>query len=216
MKNILISLLLAPFISTCFAMGPNEIMLNGTKFIKNIEKSKNNTISAEYSPANGNSSESIIITHVLDKNDPSQIASGLKGKKSIEVVDVDAVKEDRSDMLVTFVKFDLPNLKVQNNLCRIVKSANNGSIVFQYVDTKRLKSSTDGATFPDFTQVSENLKQLPIEKYSTTLSQTQTRSYEPNRNYSYDNLPWYKRPNARAGVQYYPNRAPTGRNTIYR
>jgi hypothetical protein len=134
-----------------------------------------------------------VLTHVLDKNDPAQIVQGLKKKKSVEVVESEKLKD--GDYLVSFVKFDMPNLKVQNNLCRIKKDPHQGSIVFQYIDTKRMKSQSEGAPFTDFTQVSEKVKELPLDSYMTAYSES--RSYRP---VSDSHIPWYKRPNARAGA----------------
>lgn len=191
-------------LSSAHALGPNQLSFNGMKFYKSDERTQNNVRIAEYEAVDGNNAASIVLTHVLDKNDPSKIATGLKQKKSIEVMDVENVKPDSSDVMVTFVKFDMPNLKVENNLCRIIKSpAQNGSIVFQYVEKKKLKSQAEGATIPDFTVLAENLKELPIDQYVSSLSQTrsETASYhQPARRVSNSNIPWYKRPGARTGT----------------
>ncbi|HRE32075.1 MAG TPA: hypothetical protein PLD88_08890, partial [Candidatus Berkiella sp.] len=70
---------------------------------------------------------------MTDKNDPNRIATDLKGKKGVDIVDVESLTPDRSDLVIRFVQFDMPNLKVKNNICRIKRSSNNkGSVVFQY------------------------------------------------------------------------------------
>lgn len=213
MKNILKLLLISPFIVNCYAMGPSEITFNGIKFVKNAEKRQNNNISAEYSPLNKNSAASLVVTHVMDKNEPTKIAKALKEKKSVEVVESEILNGDNSDVLVTFVKFDLPNLKVQNNLCRIIKSpSQGGSIVFQYIETNKLKSQTEGTTLPDFALMTDSIKQLPLDKYLTSMSEPMSRAtrYVQQDN---NNVPWYKRPNARAGAEYYSRG--NVRNTSY-
>ncbi len=84
MMKKLITTVFCLTMATCgFALGPNEINFNGIKFYKNNEKTQQNVIISEYEPANGSSS-SIVLTHVLDKNDPSAIAEGLKQKKLID------------------------------------------------------------------------------------------------------------------------------------
>ena len=208
MKKVITTLFCLAFAHTSFALGPNEINFNGTKFYKSNEKSQKNVLVAEYEPANGSSS-SIVLTHVLDKNDPSKIASSLKEKKSIEVMDVENLNPESSDVMVTFVKFDNASSKVENSLCRIYKNAgNNGSLVFQYIDRKNINKG-DGAAIPDFTAVADNLKTLPLDKYITSMSET-TTAYAPSSKRQYNNyntstsssnnLPWYKRPGARTGA----------------
>lgn len=191
MKKALIFLLLGQLVSNCYAIGPNELTIDGMRFVKSNERAHNNSIAAEYVSASKNSSASVIITHVTDKNDPSKLVKGLKEKKSVSIIDTESLKPDNSDMLVTFVMFDLPNLKVKNNLCRIKRSPNqNGSIVLQYVDTKRLKSQSEGATLTDFAQISESVKQLPVDQYLSSMSHHFERK---------SNVPWFKRANAWAG-----------------
>jgi hypothetical protein len=191
MKKYL-SLMLSLCISTCYAIGPNELIFDNTKFIKRTEKTQNHTVSAEYTPIDKNSSASITIMHVMGKNDPYKLANGLRHKKSIEVLEIDNVKEDRSDLLVSFIKFDMDNLKVQNNLCRIQRNPDNkSSVVFQYIDTKKLKSQTEGMVPFDYARITENVKQLPIDKYLTSLSQTKRPDEQMERH-----IPWYQRPYA--------------------
>ncbi len=205
MKKLLVLLGVNLSLATCYALGPTEISFNGERFYKSNEKQQNSAIIAEYLP-NGNSSNSIILTHVLNKNDPSKIAQGLKTKKSIEVVDIESLNTDRTDMLVSFVKFDTSNSKVQNNICRIIRNDKGGSFVFQYVDTKRLKGQGEGTTLPDFTQLSELMKQVPVDKYSHATNSLPAQSYS----HSYgsrterSNIPWHKRQNARMGKGAYP------------
>jgi hypothetical protein len=176
-------------------MGPNSLTIDGTQFVKNNERANGNSYLAEYVPVGGSGSLSVIITHVTDKNEPSAIVSNLKGKKSVSIIDTESLKPDNSDMMVNFVIFDLPNLRVKNNLCRITKNPNqNGSIVIQYVDTKRLKSQSEGATPTDFTQIAESMKQLPATQYLSGMSER----YMGGR--SGGNVPWFKRANAWAGA----------------
>ncbi len=209
MKKILLALGCLTALSTSYAMGPNEINFNGTRFYKSNERSQKNVLISEYEP-NNDSSATIILTHVLDKNDPSQIAASLKQKKSIEVMDVENLNPENSDVLVTFVKFDNASSKVENSLCRIIKNpGQNGSLVFQYMDSNNLNNKGEGAAIPDFTAVADSIKQLPLDKYLTTMSETKT--YYPSnarRRARYDNqyegynsnVPWYKRPGARTGA----------------
>ncbi|MGD9592584.1 MAG: hypothetical protein AB7V32_08700 [Candidatus Berkiella sp.] len=215
MKKILTTLFCLGYAVTSFALGPSEIYFNGMKYYKSSEKPQNNVLITEYEPASGSSS-SIILTHVLDKNDPTIIAAGLKKKKSIEVMDVENLNPENSDVLVTFVKFDQSNAKVENNLCRIFKNpGQNGSLVFQYVDKKNLNRG-EGVSLPDFTLVAQNIKTLPLDTYLTTNSEPKStyassrrqnysngNRYNNNNSNSYSNknanVPWYKRPGARAG-----------------
>src|SRR5207253_4126093 len=131
----LLILMLSVWAIPSYAIGPSEIQFNEMKFFKHSEKMQNNIISAQYAPLDKNSPASITIMHVLGKPDPGKLAKGLKTKKSIEVVEIDNLKEDQSDLLVSFIKFDMPHLKVENNLCRIKRAADKtGSVVFQYID----------------------------------------------------------------------------------
>ncbi len=213
MKKIVTTLFCVFGVSTCVALGPSELTFNGIRFHKSDEKRQNNVIVADYEAYGPESTASITITHVLDKNDPGQIADGLKQKKSIEVMDIEKLKPDNSDVLVTFVKFDQANLKVENNLCRIFKNGQNGSIVFQYIDTKKIKSQAEGATIPDFTQLADNMKQLGIDQYFTAqaaiaqngedFGQYRRSNIRRTQSYSNGHIPWYKRPGARAGADAY-------------
>lgn len=191
----LVSIALLLHLGCAQAIGPSEINFNGMKFFKSNETSNGSSISAEYMPTNRSRGESIVITHVLDKNEPGPVITSLRGKKSVEIVEV--ANLNKADALVSFIKFDLPNLKVQNNMARIKTAANNkGSVVFQYIETQRLQSSTEGSTFPDFSSIAETMKQMPIEHYTASGSEGYSRPYD---NKNYQGMPWYKRPNARAG-----------------
>lgn len=213
-KHILPLFFICQFLAPCYALGPYTIELDGVRFIKNNEKQQQNSTTAEYLPANKNSSASIVITHVQDKNSPHKIATGLKSKKSVEVIDIENI--NNADVMVSFVKFDIPNLKVQNNLCRIKASPNkNGSIVFQYIDTQKMKNQSEGAALPDFEKLGESLKQLPIDQYIATASQTreykETSETKENRIFNREgngNIPWYKRPGARTGAAVYHDYPP--------
>lgn len=192
MKKLLLIILFS-HIGNALALGPNELSFNGLKYYKNNEKHNGSSYSAEYAPANRNASSSIVITQVYDKNEPTKVVKSLRGKKSVEVVEVANVAANNSDLLVSFIKFDMPNLKVQNNLARIKAQSNGkGSIVFQYVDTQRLKNHAEGSAFPDFSAIAENMKQLPLDHYASTYSQPFSRQDR--------SVPWFKRPGARAGA----------------
>jgi hypothetical protein len=172
MKKELILLISLQFVSTGFAVGPNELNFDGARYFKTSEKLNGNSLAAEYASRGGNSASKIIVTHVRDKNNPNKIATDLKTKKGVEVVDIENLKDDHSDVLVRFIQFDVPNSKVKNNICRIKRSANqNGSVVFQYVESKQLRSHAEGSVMPDFTKIADNMKLLPVEQYSTSLSQ---------------------------------------------
>jgi hypothetical protein len=193
MKKLL-SLALLLHLGCAQALGPGEISFNGIKYFKSNEKFNGTSISAEYMPTSRTRGESIVITHVLDKNEPSTVVKSLKGKKSVEIVEVANI--NKADALVSFIKFDLPNLKVQNNMARIKTAANGkGSVVFQYIETQRLQNQSEGSTFPDFSSIAENIKQIPIEHYTSSGYSGYSRSFDRGN----QNLPWYKRPNARAG-----------------
>jgi hypothetical protein len=196
MKKTLILIILCHCFSLCKAVGPKEINFDGSQYLKTNEQAHGGSIAAEYSPQGKNDGSQIIITHVQDKNDPNKLAKNLKSKKGVEVIDIEKLKSDNSDLLVWFVQFDLPHLKVKNSICRIIKNPRqNGSTVFQYVETKKLKSQSEGAPLPDFTRLAENMKKLPIDQYPTTLSQSMTHSTSFKR----PHIPWYKRKNAWAG-----------------
>ncbi len=200
MKRILLFLLCSQCISTCYALGPNELMFNDHKYIKQIEKSHDRTFSAEYTSIH-EKNKKIILHQVLDKNEPSAVVDSLKQHKTVEIAEVENINND--DLLITFVRFDLPNSKVEQNLCRIIKNRHQrGCVVFQYVDTQKMTNQTNGFTTVDFTQVSENIKHLPLEEYVSTLSQT-LRPKEKE-------IPWYDRPGAWAGRDEYLRRKNSG------
>lgn len=199
MKKLL-SLAIMLHLGCAQALGPGEINFNGQRFYKNNEKFNGSSISAEYAPVNRSNGESIVITHVLDKNEPSKVIKNLRTKKSVEIVEV--ANGAQADMLVSFIKFDTSNNKVQNNVARIKPAANNrGSVVFQYIETQRSKSHADGNTFPDYTTIAENMKQIPIEKYTSTGNERFNSYDRPRYRYQYrnHNVPWYKRQDAHAG-----------------
>ncbi|MBS0288774.1 MAG: hypothetical protein JSS07_01895 [Proteobacteria bacterium] len=210
MKKILTIFGLNFCFATCYALGPNEINFNGITFYKSNEKQQNNAVIAEYTSV-GDSQASIILTHVLNKNDPNKIAQDLKTKKSIDVVDIESLNTDNSDVLVSFVKFDASNSRVQNNICRIKRSGEKeGSFVFQYMDTKRLKSQAEGTTLPDFTQLSEVMKKAPIDKIlNSTSSAAPNFAARGERSPSAAHMPWYKRTNMRSGRSAYERRSRT-------
>lgn len=197
MKKIIL-LLIGIFVQTSYAIGPNEIYFNNIKFFKKDEKTQNYIVSSDYAPVDGKSSASITIMHVMGKNDPGKLAKGLKEKKSVEVLEVENIKPDQSDLLVSFVKFDTTNSKVENNLCRIkTDPSQKGCVIFQYIDTKRLKGQ-EGVEQVDFTTLSENMKSLPLDQYVGSLSQ----NFRGRMDMS-GRLPWYKRPGAWAGNRSY-------------
>lgn len=188
MKRIFLMLSLVAAATTTYAVGPNELNFDGLRYYKISERTKGNSIAAEYKPQARNSAAQVIITYVTDKNDPNRIAKDLRGKKGVDIVDIESLVPDRSDLLIRFIQFDMGNLKVKNNICRIKRSANNrGSVVFQYVESKHLKHQAEGSVMPDFTKVADNLKQLPVEKYSTSLSQRMVHEYDE------EYIPWYQR-----------------------
>ncbi|MCS5710398.1 hypothetical protein [Candidatus Berkiella aquae] len=192
MKKILSLLVLSTFMTASYAIGPNELSFDGARYYKISERTKGRSIAAEYAPQSRNSAARVIITHVTDKNDPNKIATDLKGKKGVDIVDVESLTPDRSDLIIRFIQFDMGNLKVKNNICRIKRSANNkGSVVFQYVESKRLKHQAEGSTMPDFTKVADNMKQLPVEKYSTSLSQRMIATDDE------EYVPWHQRQRSR-------------------
>lgn len=188
MKHILLMFFLTQFITVCFAVGPNELNFDGTRYYKVSEKSHGKSIAAEYTTQRRNGYSKVIITHVTDKNDPNKIATDLKGKKGVDIVDVESLTPDRSDLIIRFMQFDTANSKVKNNICRIKKSSNNrGCVVFQYVENKHFQQQAGGSVLPDFTKLAENMKELPVEKYSTSLSQRFNR-YDDE-----EYQPWYQR-----------------------
>jgi len=188
MKSILLMFFLSQFISVSFAVGPNELNFDGTRYIKVSEKKKGNSIAAEYTTQRRNGYSKVIITHVTDKNDPNKIATDLKGKKGVDIIDIESLNPDRSDLIIRFMQFDAANSKVKNNICRIKKSSNNrGCVVFQYVENKHFQQQAGGSVLPDFTKLAENMKELPVEKYSTSLSQ-RFNNYDDE-----EYQPWYQR-----------------------
>lgn len=186
MNRILLMLLLSHCITLAHAVGPNELNFDGTRYYKVSERSHGNSIAAEYTTQRRNGYSKVIITHVTDKNDPNKIATDLKGKKGVDIIDVESLTADRSDLIIRFIQFDVANSSVKNNICRIKKSSNNkGSVVFQYVERKHFKQQAQGSVLPDFTKVAENMKELPVEKYSTSLSQRMNH-------YQEEYEPWYQ------------------------
>lgn len=199
MQRITFLLLLSLFNFAAFAVGPNQLNFDGAQYYKFSERFKGNSLVAEYRTQNRNGYSRVIITHVTDKNDPNKIASDLKGKKGVDIVDVESLTPDRSDLVIRFMQFDTANHQVKNNICRIKRSANNrGSIVFQYVESKPMRNQ-EGSIMPDFIKVADNLKQLPVEKYSTTLSQRMVtdddEEYQPS---------WHQRQQYRGHWGRYP------------
>lgn len=200
MKRTALALMLCQLATASYAVGPNELNFDGFRYYKVSEKAKGNSLAAEYKTQNRNGYSSVIITYVTDKNDPNKIASDLRGKKGVDIIDIESLAPDRSDLLIRFMQFDTQNSRVKNNICRIKKSANNkGSVVFQYVENKHFKSGqTGGAELPDFTKIAENMKQLPVEKYSTSLSQRMT-NYDDE-----EYVPWHQRQRYRGHWGRYP------------
>jgi hypothetical protein len=199
MKRMLLVFLLAQFTTVCFAVGPNEINFDGLRNFKVSERSHGKSIAAEYTTARRNGYSKVIITHVTDKNDPNRIATDLKGKKGVDIVDVESLTPDRSDLIIRFMQFDSANSKVKNNICRIKKSSNNrGCVVFQYVENKYFQQQAGGNVLPDFTKLAENMKELPVEKYSTSLSQ-RFNHYDDEEYH-----PWYQRQRNQGNWGRYP------------